>query len=196
MWWNDWYDRASSAVGGAMTAAQETVSGLFREPTYGSGAYQPDDVPLSDTIRSRQSGSPQDLFSVDPGPFPVMTDIDQAILSRPKSWDEMSLWEKAKTYVGIVPGAVADTVGLSSRPGASTPVSGPSAGLPTIGNTISDTANKAAQAVGGVASSALGLPPGGLGGFLGSTLSKVLIGLVVIVVGLFMVNRILNRAGV
>ena len=148
---------------------------------------------VSDVVRDRRSGSPADLFPVDPGPWPVNTDIQQAIVKRPKTWDEMSFWEKAKTYVGIAPGAIADTVGLSERPGASTPISGPSGGVQTIGNTISDTAAGVGSAAGRVVSSTLGLPPGGIGGFLSSTLVKVIIGLVVVVVGLYFVMRISNR---
>lgn len=191
--WDGWYTNSVDAVGGAWDAAQASVSHLFKGPTYGSGSYQPDDVSVSDVVRERRSQTPADLFPINPGPFAVTTDIQQAIMERPKTWDEMSFWEKAKTYAGIYPGAIADTIGISDRPGASTPVSGPSAGFPTIGESVSNTANKVGAAVGGVASSTLGLGPGGLGGFLGSTLVKVIIGLVVIVVGLYFVLKIQAR---
>lgn len=192
--WSGWYESATGAVSGAMEAAQTTVGALFKDPPTGSGAYNPDDVSVSEAVRERRSGTTFDLFPEDAGPFSVQTDIQQAILTRPKTWDEMSWWEKAKTYAGVAPGAVADTIGVSGRPGASTPFTGPDAGFTTVGNTISNSIGAVGQAAGGVVSKTLGLPEGGLGGFLNSTLSKVIIGLVVIVVGLFFLNRIVNRA--
>lgn len=193
MWWSDWYASATGAVSGSITAVETSVAPLFKENPNGSGAYVPDDAPLSDVLRDRASGTPADLFPMPADTWPVNTDVQQAIVSRPKTWDEMSFWEKAKTYVGIAPGAIADTIGLSERPGASTPVSGPNAGFQTVGNTISDTAANVGASVGNVVGKTLGLPAGGVGGFLSSTLVKVLIGLVVIVVGLFFVLRITNR---
>lgn len=192
-WYSDWYGNAVDAVGGAWDAAQASVSGLFKNPPTGSGAYQPDDISVSDVVRERRSQTPADLFPVNPGPFDISTDIQQAIMQRPKTWDEMSFWEKAKTYVGIAPGAIADTIGVSGRPGASTPVSGPSGGVQTIGGTISNTADKVGEAAGRVVSSTLGLGPGGIGGFLSSTLVKVILGLVIIVVGLYFVLKIQAR---
>lgn len=192
-WWSSWYESSVNAVGAAWDASQATVSSLFKGPTYGSGTYQPDDVSVSDVVRERRSQTPSDLYPVNPGPFDVTTDIQQAIMQRPKTWDEMSWWEKAKTYVGIAPGAIADTIGISDRPGASTPVSGPSGGIQSIGGAISNTADRVGEATGRVVSSTLGLGPGGIGGFLGSTLAKVIIGLVVIVVGLYFVLKIQAR---
>ena len=193
MWWSDWYTRASDAVSGAVTATETSVASLFKENPNGSGAYAPDDAPTSDVLRDRMSGTPADLFPVPPDTWPVNTDVQQAIVSRPKTWDEMSWWEKAKTYVGIAPGAIADTIGVSNRPDASTPVSGPSAGFQTVGNVISDTAGNVGAAAGNVVSKSLGLPAGGIGGFFSSTLAKVILGLVVVVVGLYFVLRITNR---
>lgn len=193
MWWSSWYANATGAVSATMEAAQTTVASLFKDPPTGSGAYNPDDLSVSDIVRERRSSSPADLFPEDPGPFRVQTDIQQAILTRPKTWDEMSFWEKAKTYVGVSPGAVADTVGLSQRPGSSTPVSGPDAGFPAVGGAVKYVIEGAAGAVGSGAQKALGLPPGGLGPFLSSTLVKVIIGLVVVVVGLFFLMRITNK---
>jgi hypothetical protein len=196
-WWSDWYTNATGAVGASMTAAQDTVSSLFRDPPTGSGAYFPDDAPVTDAVAARATSSPDDLFPAGPGPLPLTTDIQQSILTRPKTWDEMSWWEKAKTYVGIAPGAVADTFGLSGREGSSTPVSGPSGGVETIGGAISDTAESVGSGVGRVVSSTvsktLGLPEGGIGGFLSSTLVKVIVGLVVVVVGLYFLARITGR---
>jgi len=192
LWWDSWYGTATGAVSASMTAARDAVSSLFKEPSIGSGAYEPDDPPLSDVLRSRQSGTPYDLFSVESGPLAASTDIQQSILTRPKTWDEMSWWEKARTYVGIVPGAVADTVGMG-RPAAATPASTVAA----AGESVAAGAESVGKAVGGVVSgtvsSALGLGQGGVGGFLGSTLWKIILGLVVIVVGLFFVMRIAKR---
>jgi hypothetical protein len=197
MWWSDWYVNATGAVSQSYNAAQNTVASLFKDPPTGSGAYNPDDRPTTDAVAERATYSPDDLFPAAPGPLPVTTDIQQAIATRPKTWDEMSWWEKAKTYVGVAPGAIADTVGLSSREGASTPVSGPSGGLKTIGGTIADTAESVGTGVGGIVSSTvsktLGLGPGGIGGFLSSTLVKVIIGLVLVVVGLYFIARITGR---
>lgn len=192
-WWSDWYTSASSAVGGTIAAVENSVSGLFKEPATGSIAYSPDDVSTSDRVRDRSAPLYTDqLFPIDAGPWPVNTDIQQAIVSRPKTWDEMSFWEKAKTYVGIVPGAVADTVGLG-RVGAETPVST----VTKAGEVVADTAESVGSAAGRVVSTtvggALGLPPGGLGSFLSSTLVKVILGLVVVVVGLYFVLRITGR---
>lgn len=198
-WWSDWYTSATGAVSGSMTAAQDTVASLFKDPPTGSAAYFPDDPPTTDAQNARATGSAQDLFPSAPGPLPISTDIQQAILTRPKTWDEMSWWEKAKTYVGVAPGAVADTFGLSGREGASTPVSGPSGGVETIGGIITDTAESVGSGVGRVVSSTvsktLGLPEGGIGGFLSSTLVKVIIGLVVVVVGLYFILRIQTNVG-
>jgi hypothetical protein len=197
MWWSDWYQSATGAVSASFTAAQDSVGSLFREPPTGSGVYNPDDRPTTDAIAARQTYSPDDLFPAAPGPLPASTDIQQAIATRPKAWDELSWWEKAKTYVGIAPGAVADTIGLSGREGASTPVSGPSGGAQTIGGVVADTAESVGAGIGNVVSSTvsktLGLPEGGIGGFLSSTLVKVILGLVVVVVGLYFVARITGR---
>src|SRR6267142_82675 len=150
MWWSDWYTNATGAVSGAMSAAQTTVGSLFKDPPTGSAAYFPDDPPPSDTMSERISGTPDDLFPAAPGPLPITTDIQQQIAMRPKNWDEMSWWEKAKTYAGIAPAAVADTVGLSNRPGASTPISGPYGGIETIGTAVADTAESVGSGVGTV----------------------------------------------
>lgn len=192
--WDGWYSSAVETVGASWDAAQSSVGALFKEPPLGSIAYDPDDVSVSDAVRSRQTSSPADLFPFDPGPLPVATDIQAQILTRPKSWDEMTLWEKAKAYAtGIVPGAVADTVGLG-RPGAQTPADVAAA----AGQSVTRTAESVGQTAGGLVAStvgaALGVGPGGLGGFLSSTLVKVVIGLLVIVVGLFFVMRIQARA--
>lgn len=190
MWWSDWYDQASGAVSGAVSSAQSTVSALFREPQVGSGAYEPDDPAALRIIQERRSGTPYDLFPVNPGPMPVATDIQQQILARPKTWDEMSFWEKAYAYAGIAPGAVADTVGLSGRAGSETPATAATsagkaaaAGVQSVGETVGGLVNT-------TVSGALGLGKGGLGGLLGSTLTKVILALVVIVVGLYFVARI------
>jgi hypothetical protein len=186
--WDDWYGRATAAVGASITAAQSTVGSLFKEPPVGSIAYQPDDPPLSDVLRSRQSSTPYDLFPVESGPLPVSTDIAQQIAQRPKTWDEMSFWEKAKAYVGVVPGAVADTIGVG-REGSAT--------VKTGAETIASTAESVLQKAGGVVAApvkgALGTP--NLGGLLSTTLTKVVIGIVALVVFLFFINRFLMKRG-
>lgn len=188
MFWDNWYTNAQSAVAGSWDAAQASVSSLFKEPPVGSIAYQPDDTPVSDVLRDRKSNTAWDLFPVDPGPLPIATDIQAQIATRPKTWDEMSFWEKAKTYVGVVPGAVADTAGLG-RQGATTPADVAAA----AGTAVTKTAETVGSAAGGLVNKTLGLPPGGLGGFLGSTLVKIIVGLVVVVVGLYFVARITGR---
>lgn len=192
MWWSDWYTRATGAVSASIAAAQSSVASLFKEPPLGSGVYVPDDPPLSDHLRDRMTGTPNDLFFIEPGPLPVSTDIGQLIATRPRTWDEMSWWEKAKTYVGIVPGAVADTAGMG-RETAETPVTFARSAGETVAKTAESVTETAGSLVGGTVSAALGLGPGGVGGFLSSTLVKVILGLVVIVVGLFFVMRIQAR---
>jgi len=191
-WWNQWYSSATDAVGATIQRTQDAVSSLFREPPTGSSIYIPDDPPLSDILRSRQSNTPYDLFSVDPGPLSIATDIQQQILERPKTWDEMSWWERAKSYVGVLPGAVADTAGIG-RETAETPASTVIAAGSTVASTAESVSKTVGGVVGGTVSTALGLGPGGVGGFLSSTLTKVVIGLVVIVAGLYFVTRLMKR---
>lgn len=192
MWWSDWYKTASGAVSASIETAQSAVGGLFREPAIGASVYQPDDVSSSEAVRARASGTPWDLFPVDATYPPVSTDLQQSTLTRLPTWDEMSIWQKAKAYVGIIPGAAADTVGLG-REGAATPATTAAA----AGETVAKTAESVGKVAGGLVSStvgsALGLGSGGVGGFVSSTLVKVIIGLVVIVVGLYFVNRIASR---
>ena len=101
------------------------------------------DVSISDTLRSNpdtslgwplqniSTSSPQD---VPPGDARATSEVPTNSQA-PRSWDQLSWLEKSKTYLtSILPGAVADTFGMSSRPGAVT---------------VSDTLRSAAGSVAG-----------------------------------------------
>jgi hypothetical protein len=173
-WYSDWYAQASDAVGSTVEAGQEWVSGLFKTPTPDTaGGINSDDTPSS-------PGSPTAEILRDTGlwrgePTTDIT-IPPAIQKAPAQssilGDIMQLPGQAVEQVKILVGGIADTFGLTSRPGAQ-----------TVTGTVRQGVTKAIESI----------PV--LGGFLQTTLSKIIVVLVLAVLGLFIVNRFLGRRG-
>jgi len=207
-WWNTWYEQATQAVGASMEAAQRVVAPLFKEPVTGSSAYTPDDPPLSDRLRDRQSGTPLDLYSVEPGPWAIQTDLQQRILERPKTWDEMSWWDKFKVYTGqVIPDAAFETMGVTmeqrhraEEPGTYTGGSDRlRSGAEVAGQPLEQAARSAFQS-GGTAVKGFWQKVseflGGFGGFLQGTLTRVIVIIALLLIGIFMLNRFLAKRGI
>src|SRR6266508_2224802 len=126
MFWDTWYTNAQNAVSGAVKVSQDALGSLFRSPD--NADINPDDQPA---VAGVKTGSSVDLFWDIPSTPKVADDISQI----PPTWDQTPWYSKLWTYgTSIIPGAVADTVGVG-RPvadpsssdlgtgGAETPIS-------------------------------------------------------------------------
>src|SRR5712664_4197745 len=104
MWWSDWYPKATGAVSGAVAASEGVMSSLWKSPP--NADVNPDDPPAASELKTIDA---VDLF----GDIPATPSVQDKIAQRPKTWDEMSWYEKAWSYAtDVVPGAVEDTAGV------------------------------------------------------------------------------------
>src|SRR6266545_865934 len=174
-WYSDWYAQASGAVGSTIEAGQEWASSLFRAPTPDTaGGINSDDSPSVKGSYTAEILRDEGIFNE---AFPT-TDvmIPPAIQAAPAQTsllgDIMQLPGQAVEQAKIWFGAIGDTLGLTSRPGAETPIT-----------TVKTAVKKTVES----------LPV--VGQFLQSTLSKIVVTLVLVVIILFVANRFLAKRG-
>lgn len=172
MWWDDWYAKAS-AWAGAQIATDSLLGSLFKTPQPGTAGGI--DTAVSERLRDPESGS--NLFrdlSDAVEDDPVISSFDPVARVRLPS-DILLAW------LGITPPTELPSpkrvfIGAGDQPSL----------VNQAAQTVTAVVKKTAGAVGGILT--------GLPGFFQTTLTKVLIGLAIVVVGLFVLNRITRQA--